>query len=74
MQKFTKMVVVLVLCWGLGGLSGLGAMAAVDGQININTAGGQELEKLPFIGEARAQLLELIPKEMILPGIEEIGP
>ena len=57
MQKFVKMVVVLVLCWGLGGLSGLEAMAAVDGQVNINTAGGQELEKLPFIGEARAQAI-----------------
>ena len=36
---------------------------------------GVPIDGLPLtIGEARAQLLELIPKEMILPGIEEIGP
>jgi cobalt/nickel transport system ATP-binding protein len=35
---------------------------------------GVPIDGLPLtIGEARAQLLELIPKEMILPGIEEIG-
>jgi cobalt/nickel transport system ATP-binding protein len=34
---------------------------------------GVPIDGLPLtIGEARAQLLELIPKEMILPGIEEI--
>jgi cobalt/nickel transport system ATP-binding protein len=36
---------------------------------------GVPIDGLPLtIGEARAQLLELIPKEMILPGIEEIRP
>jgi cobalt/nickel transport system ATP-binding protein len=36
---------------------------------------GVPIDGLPLtIGEARAQLLELIPKEMILPGIEEIMP
>ena len=36
---------------------------------------GVPIDGLPLtIGEARAQLLELIPKEMILPGIEEIKP
>ena len=36
---------------------------------------GVPIDGLPLtIGEARAQLLELIPKEMILPGIEEIAP
>ena len=36
---------------------------------------GVPINGLPLtIGEARAQLLELIPKEMILPGIEEIKP
>ena len=36
---------------------------------------GVPIDGLPLtIGEARAQLLELIPKEMILPRIEEIGP
>jgi len=35
---------------------------------------GVPIDGLPLtIGEARAQLLELIPKEMILPGIEESG-
>jgi cobalt/nickel transport system ATP-binding protein len=35
---------------------------------------GVPIDGLPLtIGEARAQLLELIPKEMIIPGIEEIG-
>ncbi|MFH2074261.1 MAG: ATP-binding cassette domain-containing protein [Pseudomonadota bacterium] len=35
---------------------------------------GVPIDGLPLtIGEARVQLLELIPKEMILPGIEEIG-
>jgi cobalt/nickel transport system ATP-binding protein len=36
---------------------------------------GVPIDGLPLtIGEARAQLLELIPKEMILPGIEELKP
>ena len=36
---------------------------------------GVPIDGLPLtIGEARAQLLELIPKEMILPGTEEIAP
>ena len=36
---------------------------------------GVPINGLPLtIGEARAQLLELIPKDMILPGIEEIRP
>ena len=36
---------------------------------------GVPIDGLPLtIGEARAQLLELIPKEAILPGIEETGP
>ena len=36
---------------------------------------GVPIDGLPLtIGEARAQLLELIPKEMIIPGIEEIRP
>jgi cobalt/nickel transport system ATP-binding protein len=36
---------------------------------------GVPIDGLPLtIGEARAQLLELIPKEMILPGIEEAKP
>ncbi len=36
---------------------------------------GVPIDGLPLtIGEARAQLLELIPKEMILPGSEESGP
>jgi cobalt/nickel transport system ATP-binding protein len=36
---------------------------------------GVPIDGLPLtIGEARARLLELIPKEMILPGIEEAGP
>ena len=36
---------------------------------------GVPINGLPMtIGEARAQLLELIPKDMILPGIEEIRP
>ena len=53
MHRIIKIVVVLLLLWSTGGLGALDAMA-VDGQININTAGGKELEKLPFIGEARA--------------------
>jgi cobalt/nickel transport system ATP-binding protein len=36
---------------------------------------GVPIDGLPLtIGEARTQLLELIPKEMILPGTGEIGP
>lgn len=56
MQKITKMVLVLLLLWSASGLGPCDAMAA-DGQININTAGSKELEKLPFIGEARAQAI-----------------
>jgi len=52
-HRITKIVIVLLLFWSAIGLGALDALA-VDGQINVNTAGGKELERLPFIGEARA--------------------
>lgn len=55
-QRITKMVVVLLLMWSVNGLGAFAAKAA-DGQVNINTAGGKEFEKLPFIGAARAKAI-----------------
>lgn len=56
MSRIAKVVCGCLLFWGAIGLGRLDAMA-VEGQINVNTAGGKEFEDLPFIGKARAQAI-----------------
>jgi len=62
-------------------LPGIGAWAADQGQINLNTATAKELQELPFIGEARATAIIRhrkahgpFQKIEDLTAIEAIGP
>lgn len=56
MKKIAKGIIVLIVCWGVVALAPWEAQA-VEGQVNINTAGAKELEKLPFIGQSRAKAI-----------------
>jgi len=56
MEKVAKGIIVLILCWGAIAL-GVCDAQAVEGQININTAGAKELEQLPSIGPSRARAI-----------------
>lgn len=51
-----KVAAMVLLCWGVI-LFGMLDAVAFEGQININTAGSKEFEKLPFIGESRARAI-----------------